>query len=121
LTKQIQQQLYSTHNRIILRQTDKSKVFHVGSSDDYEKKAIIYMNKTCADEQVKNGNCLLADNLSFVTQLLDKLLENKAINYKQWSVMMPNKEKVELGHLYFLPKPHKVSSYLLVILLDFVS
>jgi hypothetical protein len=121
LTKQIQQQLHSTHNRIILRRTDKSKVFHLGSSDDYEKKAIMYMNKTCAYEQVKNGKCPLADNLSFVTQLLDKLLQNKAINFKQWSVMMPNKEKVELGHLYFLPKPHKVSSYLLVILFNVLS
>jgi hypothetical protein len=62
LTKQIRQQLRSTHNRIILRRTDRSKVFHLGSNDDYEKKAIMYMNKTCAYEQVKNGKCPLADN-----------------------------------------------------------
>jgi hypothetical protein len=63
-----------------------------------------------AYEEVKNGKCPLADNLSTVVQLLDKLLKSKAINQKQYSMMMPKKDKIELGHLYFLPKPHKVRS-----------
>ncbi|CAF1544452.1 unnamed protein product [Adineta ricciae] len=29
---------------------------------------------------------------------------------KQWSAMKPNRDKVELGHLYFLPKPHKIGT-----------
>jgi len=124
LTKQIQHKLHSTCNKIILRRTDKSKVFHLGSCNDYQQKAIIYMNKTCAyEEVVKNGGkCPLVDNLSSVITLLDKLLKNKAINHKQYSVMVPNKDKVELGHLYFLPKPHKVrSKHLILILLIFFS
>jgi hypothetical protein len=108
LTEYIRSQLYFKCNKIILRRTDKSKVFHLGSDDDYQEKALNYMNKTCAYESVKHGICPLADNLSLVTNLLDKLLKNKAINSKQWSMMMPKKDKVELGHLYFLPKPHKV-------------
>ena len=114
LIKQMQHQLLqssTTCNKIILRRTDKSKVFHLGSSDDYQQKAINYMNKTCAYEEVKNEKCPLADNLSSVIQLLDKLLKNKAISQRQYLAMMPpNKAKVELGHLYFLPKPHKVRS-----------
>ena len=113
LIKAIRHQLDSKSNNIVLRRTDKSKVFHLGSGDDYRRKAFMYMTRTCAYEEVKNGKCPLAENLSIVTQLLDRLLKNKVINYKQWSIMMSKKDKVELGHLYFLPKPHKVRLYLL--------
>lgn len=108
LMKEIQHHLYAECHQIILRRTDKSKVFHLGSNADYQEKAMNYMKKTCAYEEVKNGKCPLADNLSLVITLLDKLLLNKAINYQQYSQMIPKKDKVELGHLYFLPKPHKV-------------
>jgi hypothetical protein len=121
LTKQIQRQLRdssccsssrsSSSNKIILRRTDKSKVFHLGSDDAYQEKAVMYMKKTNAYEEVKNEKCPLADNLSTVVELLDKLLKRKAISEKQYSMMKPKKDKVELGHLYFLPKPHKVRSY----------
>ncbi|CAF1500145.1 unnamed protein product, partial [Adineta steineri] len=107
LTKDIQRKLYLTRQQIILRRTDKSKVFHLGSYDDYEQKASNYMIKTCAYEEVIDGKCPLSDNLSSVMDLLDKLLKRKAINVKQRSTMIPNRNKVELGHLYFLPKPHK--------------
>ena len=85
LTKQIQRQLHSSSNKIVLRRTDKSKVFHLGSTDVYHQKAIMYMNKTGAYEEVKNGECLLADNLFTVTDLLDKLLKSKAFSAKQYS------------------------------------
>jgi hypothetical protein len=110
LTKQIRHLVRAPCNRLVLRRTDKSKVFHLGSKDDYEAKAIAYMQKTCAYEEVKDGKCPLADNLSFVVTLLDRLLISKAISHQQWSAMMPKKDKIELGHLYFLPKPHKVRS-----------
>ena len=47
LIKFIKRQLKSSYSRAILRRTDKSKVFHLGSSHDYEEKAIKYMEKTC--------------------------------------------------------------------------
>jgi hypothetical protein len=90
---------------------DKSKVFHLESDDAYQEKALIYMKKTDAYEEMKNEKCLLAYNLSTIVQLLDKLLKRKAISQIQYSMMKPKKGKVELGHLYFLPKPHKVRSY----------
>ena len=108
LTRSIQCTLRSSRQHVVLRRTDKSKVFHLGSHGDYEQKAANYMMKTGAYEEVDNGKCPLADNLSVVIELLDKLLKCKAINMRQWSTMMPNRSKVELGHLYFLPKPHKV-------------
>lgn len=108
LIKQIQRRLSSPSNRIVLRRTDKSKVFHLGNMIDYEEKAKNYMQRTCAYEEVKNERCPLADNLSVVITLLDKLLRNAAISRQQYSKMIPNRDQVELGHLYFLPKPHKV-------------
>ncbi|CAF1285889.1 unnamed protein product, partial [Rotaria sordida] len=64
LTKTIKHQLYSTFNHIVLRRTDKSKVFHLGSKNDYQQKAIMNMRKTCAYEEVINEKCPLADNIS---------------------------------------------------------
>ncbi|CAF1501889.1 unnamed protein product [Adineta ricciae] len=110
LTRSIQRMLRSSQQHVVLRRTDKSKVFHLGSLGDYEQKAVSYMMKTGAYEEVDNGKCPLADNLSAVIELLDKLLKCKAINMRQWSAMMPNRSKVELGHLYFLPKPHKIGT-----------
>ena len=106
--RNIRHQLNSTTNQTVLRRTDKSKVFHLGSKHDYEQKALMYMMKTQAYQEIEDGQCPLQDNLSLVIVLLDKLLKTKAINRKQWSQMIPDKQKVELGHLYFLPKPHKV-------------
>ena len=108
IVRNIRYQLNLRTNQTILRRTDKSKVFHLGSSTDYEQKALMYMMKTQAYEEIENGRCPLKDNLLFVIDLLDKLLKANAINKKQWSQMIPDKNKVELGHLYFLPKPHKV-------------
>ena len=64
VTKEIHHQLHTPCNRVVLRRTDKSKVFHLGSTEDYQKKAIIYMQKTCVYKEVKNGRCPLAENLS---------------------------------------------------------
>ena len=55
MTTEIQHQLRIRCNRVALRRTDKSKVFHLGSTEDYQQKAIMYMQKTCAYEEVKNG------------------------------------------------------------------
>ena len=106
--RSIRNQLKLSTNQTILRRTDKSKVFHLGSSNDYEHKALMYMMKTQAYEEVEDARCPLQDNLSSVIEIVNRLLKVKAINRKQWSQMMPDENKVELGHLYFLPKPHKV-------------
>ena len=78
VTKEILHQLRTPCNRVVLRRTDRSEVFHLGSTEDYQQKAIMYMQKTCVYEEVKNGRCPLAENLSAVLALLDRLLKNKA-------------------------------------------
>jgi hypothetical protein len=115
LTQQIRNQLCSKNNQIVLRRTDKSKVFHLGSMEDYRQKAIAYMNKTCAYEHVKDNKSPLAYNLLLVITLLDRFLKRKSITQKQYVAMKPNQNKAELGHLYFLPKPHKVRSMIVAI------
>ncbi|CAF4406024.1 unnamed protein product, partial [Rotaria magnacalcarata] len=69
----------------ILRKTDKSKVFHLGKVEHYQKKSEEYMEKT------KAYQCLGQNGL------LKK-------QYEQLSIK-PN--EVELAHLYYLPKAHK--------------
>lgn len=114
LTHTIRRKLCSKNNQIVLRRTDKSKVFHIGLNKDYHQKAMAYMEKTCAYEKVKENKCPLQHSLSVVITLLDKLLESKAITLQQYLIMKPNRDKLELGHLYFLPKPHKVCYYIYV-------
>ena len=108
VVRSIQRQLNVSTNQTVLRRTDKSKVFHLGSSHDYEEKAMMYMMKTRAYEEVEDGRCPLQENLTCVIDVLDRLLKAKAIDKRQWSRMAPDKNRIELGHLYFLPKPHKV-------------
>lgn len=97
---------------IVIRRTDKSKVFYIGKSDDFERKAHEYMIKTEAYEEIMDGHCPLADNLHAVQTLLDYLVAKKAITKQQHGRLLPNMNKVELAHFHAVPKPHKVNSLL---------
>ena len=48
---------------IVIRRTDKSKVFYIGKLDDFERKSQEYMEETQAYEQIIDQHCPLADNL----------------------------------------------------------
>ena len=98
------------HNRpdIVIRRTDKSKVFYIGKLDDFERKAQEYMMKTEAYEEIVDGQCPLADNLRAVQVLLDYLVSKNALTKKQSNYLLSNLGKLELGHYHALPKPHKV-------------
>ena len=96
-------------SNIIIRPTDKSKVFHLGSKQDYDRKALEYMKKTQAYEEILTNINPYLDHLRTVLTLIDPLLKNKAINLKLWKHQMrPDPKTLELAHLYFIPKPHKV-------------
>ncbi|CAF4617104.1 unnamed protein product, partial [Rotaria sp. Silwood2] len=62
---------------IVLQKTDKSKVFHLGKLQDYQKKSKEYMAKTEAYECLGENDPL------------------------------PNLIEPQLAHLYYLPKAHK--------------
>jgi hypothetical protein len=108
MIRTIQRQLKRSNT--ILRSTDKSKVFHLGSCEDYHRKALEYMAKTNAYKEISSGINPCLDHLRATLSLIDPLLKKKeAIDLKLWkNKMRPNPQTVELAHLYFIPKPHKV-------------
>lgn len=105
---------------IVIRRTDKSKVFYVGNLEDFDRKAMEYMTKTEAYEEITNGRSPLADNYRAVKTVLDYLVSKNTLTKKQANKLLPNESKLELGHYHGLPKPHKVSlSFLIVFNLIF--
>ncbi|CAF4053490.1 unnamed protein product, partial [Adineta steineri] len=68
------QRLIRQRSDIVIRRTDKRKVFYIGKAVDFERKAEEYMLKTEAYEEIKNGRCPLADNLHAVQTLFDYLV-----------------------------------------------
>ncbi|CAF4560692.1 unnamed protein product, partial [Rotaria magnacalcarata] len=90
----------------VLRKTDKSKVFHLGTVDHYQKKSEEYMEKT------KAYQCLgVTDPLPDLIQRTNKYLLDlrlaKWITQKQYEQLSIKPNEVELAHLYYLPKAHK--------------
>ncbi|CAF4098144.1 unnamed protein product, partial [Rotaria sordida] len=91
--------------KLVLRQTDKSGVLHIGSAADYERKAIEYRRTTGAYEELTSNP--FNDIICTVTRLLNHLKSFKRIYECQRIKMMPIREKTELAYMYFIPKPHK--------------
>ena len=93
-------------NKVIVQKTDKSKVFHIGKSDDYQKKSEEYMIKTRA------YRCLgTNDPLEKLVERTNKYLLDlrlaKWITQKQYERLSINRTEVELAYLYYLPKARK--------------
>ncbi|CAF4716402.1 unnamed protein product, partial [Rotaria sp. Silwood2] len=51
------------YQQVILRRTDKSKVFHLGDANDYQRKVREYMQETETYEEIPSGISPLAVNL----------------------------------------------------------
>ena len=105
------QRLLHRRSDIVVRRTDKNKVFYIGKAIDFERKAEDYMLKTEAYEEITNGRCPLANNSKSVQTLLDYLLMKHALTKKQHDQLYPKEDKLELGHYHGLPKPHKVNLF----------
>ncbi|CAF2168445.1 unnamed protein product, partial [Rotaria magnacalcarata] len=98
-------------SNIIIRPTDKSKVLHLGSVHDYHRKALQYMSETNAYNEITGGINPCQNHLQIVLTLIDPMLKNKDINLQLWKqYMRPNAATIELAHLYFIPKPHKIGT-----------
>ncbi|CAF3270828.1 unnamed protein product [Rotaria sp. Silwood2] len=95
---------------ITVRRTDKSKVFYVGNATVFAEKASKYMIETEAYQEISNEHCILSENLYLVTSLLASLLRKGAINQEQHKKMSPKIDTLELAHLHFIPKPHKLDT-----------
>ena len=92
--------------KLIIRVTDKSNNFYIGSSIEFQKKEQKYFNDTNAYIQLHANS--FKEILNRVIQLLNHLRSKKHILKWQFDEMMPDKVKTELAHLYFNPKTHKV-------------
>ncbi len=90
----------------IIRVSDKSGVFHIGSKSDYDRKVLLYQDKTNAYVELPFDP--LMETFYNVVRLLNDLNSKKQMRVWQYNRMMPNKEKIELAYLYFIPKSHKV-------------
>ncbi|CAF2801730.1 unnamed protein product [Rotaria sp. Silwood2] len=91
---------------VILRKSDKSKVFHLGKVQEYKKKSEEYMEKTQAYKCL-GDNDPLPDLIQRTNKYLLDLRLAKWITQKQYEQLSINPNEVELAHLYYLPKAHK--------------
>ena len=106
MIKSMQQRLREAN--IVVGQTDKSKLFFFIDAHEYEEKIKNYMIKTNAYQEITSGICPLADDLHSVLTLLNDLLKQKQITKEQYKQMYPNLKTLELAHIYFNLKVHKV-------------
>ena len=109
LTKLIRRKL--KRNKLILRETDKSGVFHIGRASDYERKAALYRLKTGAYEELSSNP--FEEMFTKVFRFLHHLKTTKQIMEWQRVKMTPVRDKTELAYQYYLPKAHKVNEFLL--------
>ncbi|CAF3397453.1 unnamed protein product, partial [Rotaria sp. Silwood2] len=103
LVHSIKRKLHRTHS--IMRVTDKSGVFHIGTTADYERKIEKYQSDTQAYVELPSNP--LMDTFYKVVRLLNDLRTKNQITKWQYDKMMPDKKKIKLSYLYGLPKPHK--------------
>jgi hypothetical protein len=91
----------------VLRKTDKSKVFHLGKTEDYRLKAQAYMTKTRAYERLDGQVNPLVSLVERTNHLLHELWSGKHISQNQYEKLKVDPNETQLAHLYFLPKAHK--------------
>ena len=95
---------------IVIQKTDKSKVIHLASAQNYHQKSMEYMQKTSAYRELESGINPYMNHLSQVLALIDPLLQKGTIDFNIWKQSMyPDAKTIELAYLYFIPKPHKVT------------
>ena len=107
LVKRLKHKLRSKN--IIIQKTDKSKVFHLGKVEDYEKKSKEYMEKTQA-YQCLGDHDPLPDLIQRTNRYLFELRLAKWITQKHYELLCIKPEETELAHLYYLPKAHKAGT-----------
>lgn len=105
--------------KLIIRVTDKSNNFYIGSVIEFEKKVQQYFMDTNAFVQITENP--LPEILNKVIHLLNNLRSKKLILKWQYDETMPDQKTVELAHLYFNPKTHKVRQMFPNIMIYFIE
>jgi hypothetical protein len=93
-------------NKVMFRQTDKSKVFHIDKPEIHIEKSIKYMQKTNA--YIEIAETPLGSMIEKTEQLLRDLVNRNVLPGKYFEKLKPNREEAELPHLYYNPKDHKI-------------
>ncbi|CAF5058531.1 unnamed protein product, partial [Rotaria magnacalcarata] len=91
---------------VVLQRTDKSKVFHLGTRQHYQKKSNEYMEKTEA-YQCLGVNDPLPNLIERTNKYLLDLRLAHWITQKQYELLCVKPSEAKLAHLYYLPKTHK--------------
>jgi hypothetical protein len=104
IVKRLKHRLRSAN--VVIQKTDKSKIFHLGKLQDYQKKSENYMKKTAAYECL-NGNNPFQDLIERTNKCLLNLRLAHWITQKQYENLSININESKLAHLYYLPKAHK--------------
>ncbi|CAF4283385.1 unnamed protein product, partial [Adineta steineri] len=92
--------------KLIIRVTDKSNNFYIGSAIEFVKTVQQYFMDTNAFIVIKENP--FNEILNKVIQLLNNLRSNIFILQWQYNEMIPDRKTTELAHLYFNPKTHKI-------------
>ena len=99
--------------KYLVRLTDKSGVFCVLRTQDYERKAIEYREKTNAYRELSSNP--FEATLNKVIRLLNDLhAKHGKLRAWQYKEMWPNVNTCKLAYMYFNPKTHKVTENLIV-------
>jgi hypothetical protein len=92
--------------KIIFRQTDKSKVFHVDTKENYIEKSEAYMSKTNAYIEIPTSP--LKEMIEKTDKFLRNLVSSKQMPLSLLDKLRPLLKESELSHLYYNPKDHKI-------------
>ena len=92
--------------KLVLRETDKSGVLHIGRAIDYERKGVEYRRSTGAYAELPSNP--FKEIIYNVTHSLNRLKTSGKLKEWQRLKLVPILEKTELAYMYFVPKPHKV-------------
>ncbi|CAF3040859.1 unnamed protein product [Rotaria sp. Silwood2] len=94
--------------KVVFRQTDKSKVFHLGKPETYIEKSAQYMSKMNAYKEIEQSP--LEDMIKSTEELLIDLVRRKLLPAKYLEKLRPSRKESEseLPHLYYNPKDHKI-------------
>ncbi|CAF3028976.1 unnamed protein product, partial [Rotaria sp. Silwood2] len=90
---------------LIIRLTDKSHNFYIGSETEFNKKVQKFFADTNAFMELSENP--FNDIANKVIQFLNRLRGKDFIRKWHYEQMMPDRTKTQLAHLYFNPKTHK--------------
>ncbi|CAF1366004.1 unnamed protein product [Adineta ricciae] len=90
---------------VIIRESDKSGIIHIGYKSDYDDEVLLYQEKTKAYKELSSNP--LMDTFYRVIRSLNDLCTKQQIKVWQHKKMIPNQKTIQMAYLYFVPKPHK--------------